>query len=126
MKITRDTVTRMLVENGFTLGSNGEPTYDVIWLGNSKVGVLYDTHMYIAREPNGYEDLIEFNETYALSRIMAHINAIKHPAETEIRNKRVNQIRQYFETMKTKDKMSADLDSVSDTVDAVTVAMEEL
>lgn len=127
MKITRDTVTRILAENGFSLGSNGEPTYDVIWLGNSNVGVMYDTHMYLAREPNGYEDLIEFNETYALSRIMGHINALKHPAETEIRKKRVNQIRQYFETMKTKVKLSADLDSVSDIVDSVvTVALEEL
>lgn len=126
MKITRDTVTRMLAENGFSLGSDGDPTYDVIWLGNINVGVMYDTHMYLAKEHNGHRDLIEFNETYALSRIMARINALKHPAETEIRKKRVNQIRQYFETMKTKDKLSADLDSVSDMVDAVAVAMEEL
>lgn len=126
MKITRDTVTRMLAENGFSLGSDGDPTYDVIWLGNSKVGVLHDTHMYLSKEPNGYEKLIEFNDIYALSRIMARINALKHPAETEIRNKRVNQIRHYFETMKTKDKLSADLDSVSDMVDAVAVAMEGL
>ena len=126
MKITRVTVTRMLVENGFSILKGGDPTYDAIWLGNINVGVLYGTHMYLAKEHDGHQDLIEFNETYALSRIMGHINALKHPAETEIRNKRVNKIRQYFETMKTKDKLSADLDSVSDIVDAVTVALEEL
>ena len=104
MKITRDTVTRMLEENGFSLvGSNGYPSYDTIWLGNSSVGVLYGTHMYLAKEHNGHRDLIEFNETYALSRIMARINALKHPAETEIRKKRVNQIRQYFKSMSAKE-----------------------
>lgn len=103
MKITRDTVAKMLVENGFSLGSNGDPSYDVIWLGNSKVGVLQGTHMYLAREPNGYEHLIEFDDIYALSRIMGHINALKRVAETEIRKKRVNQIRQYF-----KDRYEAD------------------
>lgn len=126
MKITRDTVTRILAENGFSLGSDGDPTYDLIWLGNINVGVLYDAHMYLAKELDGLRDLIEFNETYALSRIMGHINALKHPVETEIRKKRVNKIRQYFETMKTKAKLSADLDSVSDIVDAVTAALEEL
>ena len=103
MKITRDTVTRMLVENGFSLGSNGEPTYDVIWLGNMNVGALYGTHMYLAKEHDGLQEIIEFNETYALSRIMGHINALKHPLETEIRKKRVNQIRQYFKSMSAKE-----------------------
>ena len=126
MKITRDTVTRILAENGFSILKGVDPTYDAIWLRNINVGILYDTHMYLAREHDGHQDLIEFNETYALSRIMGHINSLKHPAETEIRKKRVNQIRHYFETMKTKDKLSTDLDSVSDMVDAVTVALEEL
>ena len=105
MKITRDTVKRMLEENGFSLvGSNGYPSYDTIWLGNDKVGVLHDTHMYIAREPNGYEKLIEFNDIYAISKILAHINDLKHPHESEIRNKRVNQIRHYFEERRDMEK----------------------
>lgn len=106
MKITRDTVTRMLEENGFSLvGSNGYPSYDTIWLGNSKVGVLHDTHMYLSKEPEGYERLIEFNDIYALSKIMGRINALKHPPEYEIRNKRVNQIRHYFEQKKMEAKI---------------------
>ena len=105
MKITRDTVTRMLEENGFSLvGSNGYPSYDTIWLGNSKVGVLHDTHMYLSKEPEGYEKLIEFNDIYAISKILGHINALKHPHESEIRNKRVNQIRHYFEERRDMEK----------------------
>ena len=43
MKITRDTVKRMLEENGFSLvGSNGYPSYDTIWLGNDKTGEFYE------------------------------------------------------------------------------------
>jgi hypothetical protein len=54
--------------------------------------------MYLAKEHDGLQEIIEFNETYALSRIMARINALKHPAESEIRKKRVNEIKSYFKT----------------------------
>lgn len=100
MKITRDTVTRMLAENGFCLGSNGDSSYDVIWLGNNSVGVLYDAHIYLAKDPDGYEELIEFNDAYALSRILGNINALKNSSEADIRKRRVNQIRQYFSSHK--------------------------